>query len=363
MNKKIMAVVLTLVMVVSVCVGCGKKDSTYFKEVKEMTKITIGTAETEINFKGSGDMGEVPSMVLDAEGKMAVSVKVETTNESSNKAAAKFFAKVGQDSEYTEVTTMIVNDKKLYLSVDPIVEFVKRFDEDIATQLQTSLGSMGISGNVSIDMGQLMTALGTEYPEINDDMMKSSYEFTGELVTVLEKNFTELAGQEGDDYTLTITSEKAEIAVNGLINLCKNDAKGIIEKLQNVIKKVYGEDNEMYDSMKETFDELSNSTADVAKTIEDSKEDVVKAFKDYDLNIISKVSVNGSEGKREANISLESGDITAEGTTLNASIYSKIKEGKPSINEMIPEDASDLTTILIALMNQLQDTSSDTELY
>ena len=39
------------------------------------------------------------------------------------------------------------------------------------------------------------------------------------------------------------------------------------------------------------------------------------------------------------------------------------KEGKPSIAEMIPTDAADLTTMLVALMNQMGGASLDTELY
>lgn len=364
MNKKILSVILTLVMVVSMLAGCGKKDSTYFKEVKEMCKITTGTQTVEVNATYAGDdLGELPAFVLDADSKAALSIKAEATYESSTKSAIKILAKLGQDADYAELTTMIVDEKKLYLSVNPIIDFVKKIDEATATELQTSLASMGITGNVSLDMGQLMEAMGMEYPTITDEMNKSAYELIEAFVTALEKNFTDLAGQDGDDYTFTVNADNAEAAVTGLANFCKNDVKGLVEKLNALMAEIYGEDNELYTSVKESYDELANSAADAATSIEESKEDVITAFKDYKLNIVSKASVNGKEGKREAKFSVETGDVTVENSTLNVNMKTEYKEGKPSIAEMIPTDAADLTTMLVALMNQMGGASLDTELY
>lgn len=363
MSKKILAVILTLVMVLSMVTGCGKKDSTYFKEVKEMCKITTGTQTVEMNVTYKGDDSEeIPAVLLDAEAKMALSIKMEATVESNTKTAIKILAKLGTDSDYSELTTMIVNDKVLYLAVDPVLDFVSKIDATTATELETSLASMGIAGNVSIDMGQLLEAMGMEYPTVTDDMAKSGYELVEDFMAALEKNFSDLAGQDGDDYTLTVNAENAEAAVTGLSNFCKNDVKGLVEKVNTLMADMYGEDNVIYTSAKESYDELANSAADAATSIEESKEDVVKTFKDYKLNIVSKASVSGSEGKREAKFSVETGDITVDGATINMNIKSDMKEGKPSISEMIPEDAADLTTMLVALMNQMGGLSgTDTE--
>ena len=38
MSKKLLSVVLSLVMVMSLLTGCGKDDSTFFKEVKEISQ-------------------------------------------------------------------------------------------------------------------------------------------------------------------------------------------------------------------------------------------------------------------------------------------------------------------------------------
>lgn len=360
MNKKILSVILTLVMVVSMFTGCGKKDSTYFKEVKEMCEITTGTSTVEMNVTYTGDgEEELPAILLDAEGKVALSIKMEGTTESNTKAAYKILAKLGQDADYAEVTTMVVDEKKLYLTVDPIIEFVNKIDEATAAELQTLLASMGITGNVSIDVGQLMEAMGMEYPTTTDELNKKAYELIEECMAALETNFADLAGQDGDDYTLTVNSENAEAAVTGLANFCKNDVKGLVEKLNAVMAEAYGEDSVIYTSTKETYDELANEAVDAATSIEESKEDVVTAFKDYNLNIVSKASVDGGKGKREAKLSVETGDITIEGSTINMSIKSETKEGKPSIAEMIPEDAADLTTMLITMMNQMGEMNTE----
>lgn len=354
MSKKILAMLLTLVMVVSMFTGCGKKDSTYFKEVKEMCKITAGTQTVEMNVAYKGDDSEeMPAILLDAEAKMALSIKVESTVESNTKTAMKVYAKLGTDSEYSELTTMVLDEKKIYVAVDPIIEFVKKIDESTATQLQTSLASMGITGNVSLDMGQLLEAMGMEYPTVTEEMNKSAYELVEECMAALEKNFSDLAGQDGDDYTLTINGDNADKAVTGLANFCKNDVKGLVDKLNALMADMYGEDSLVYSTSKESYDELANSAADAATSIEESKEDVVKTFKDYKINVVSKASVSGSEGKREAKLTLETGDVTVENDTFNVNMNIEMKEGKPSISEMIPTDAADLTTMLIALMNQM----------
>lgn len=365
MNKKILSVILTLVMVVSMFTGCGKEDSTYFKELKEMCKITTGTSTMEMNVVLSADdMAEVPAMLLDADGKVALSIKAESTTESATKGAVKLMAKLGKDAEYAELTTMVVDDKKLYLSVDPIIEFVKTIDANTATELQTTLSSMGISGNVSLDMGQLLEAMEMEYPTVTDEMNKSAYEFIETLMTSLETNFKDLAGQDGDDYTFTINSDNAETAVTGLANFCKNDVKGLVEKFNALVADMYGEDNAVVTEIKTAYEDIAKEAESAATSIEESKEDVVKVFKDYNINVASKASVDGKDGKREAKFSIETGDITVEDATMNIGIKSETKEGKPSIAEMIPADAADLTTMLITLMNQMTGTSGlDTGIY
>lgn len=364
MNKKILSVILTLVLVVSMFTGCDKKESAYFKELKEMCKITTGTQTMEMNvtYKGE-DTEEIPAILLDSEGKMTMSLKIEGTTESQTKAAVKIMAKLGQNADYSELTTMVVDEKKLYLAVAPIIDFISRIDSATATQLQTALANIGVTGNVSIDLGQLLEAMGGEYPEITDDMNKSAYEFIEALVDSLEKNFKDLTGQDGDDYTFTINGDNADKAVTGLANFCKNDVKGLVEKLNAVMAKVYGEDSTMYASVKETYNEMADEAANAATSIEEGRDDFVKTFKDNKLNIVSKASVKGSDGEREAKLSVETGDIVIEDKTLNINMKTELEEGKPSIAEMIPKDAADLTTMLITVINQMSQTGADTGLY
>ena len=364
MNKKILAVMLTLVMVVSMFTGCGKKDSTYFKEVKEMCKIQTGTQTVEMNLTYKGDeLGEAAQFVADAEGNAVISIKVEGTVESVTKQAAKIMAKLGTDADYTELTTIILDGKKLYVTIDPIIAFVKKIDEASATQIETALASIGVTGTVSIDYGQLLEAMGQKDFEITEDMKKSAYDLIETFMDALEKNFKDLEGEDGDDYTLTINGDNADKAVTGLANFCKNDMKGLVEKLSAFMADFYGEDSTIYASAKESCDEIANNGADIATSIEEGKVDFVKTIKDNKLNIVSKASVSGSEGKREAKLTIETGDVTVEDQMFNVNMKAEMKEGTPSISEMIPENASDLTTMLIAMMNQMSQSGVDSEGY
>ena len=360
MNKKILAVILTLVMVVSMFTGCGTKDSTYSKELKEMCKIATGTQTVEMNLTYKGDdLGEAAQYVADAEGKAAVSIKMEGTTESDSKGAVKILAKLGQDTDYSELTTLVVSDKKLYMTVDPVIAFVKKMDEATATEIESALTSMGITGNISIDMGQLMEAMGESDFTVTDDVKKSAYEMIDAFMDALEKNFKDLQVKDGDDYTLTVNGDNADKAVTGLANFCKNDIKGLVEKLEAFMADVYGEDSDVYATVKSTYDEMADEAVNAASSIEEGKDDFVKAVKDYNVNIVSKASVSGKEGKREAKFTVETGDVTVEDQTFNFNMKAEIKEGTPSISDMIPENASDLTTMIITMMNQMDQSGVD----
>lgn len=68
---------------------------------------------------------------------------------------------------------------------------------------------------------------------------------------------------------------------------------------------------------------------------------------------MAKAKASGSEGK----ISLETGDITIEEDgvkqTGNVSLNVTVKETKASIDDMIPKNASDITTLVITMLNQM----------
>ena len=350
MKKKILAVILTLAMIMTMFSGCGKKDSTYFKEVKEMCKITTGTSATELSMTYSGE--ENYDILKDKEGNQSIKAKYETIIESEKKVGIKISLKLGQEEEYSELTTMVIDEKTLYLTVSPIVETIKKIDASMAEQVQTMLTQMAIGDSVSLNLDQLMTALGTEMPEASEEVKKDGVEFLNTVFETVEKDFGVLQGQDGDDYTLTFSGDNADKAVDAVTTFLTNDAQNLIDEYNKIVEKVYGSDNEMTKQIKAMTDEMSEQIPDAAENVKNSKEDVVKEMKDSKLNIVSKAQVSGKDGSRVGKISLTTGDIESDGEKANVSITSEIKEGKPEIKGMIPENASDITTMLVAMLNQ-----------
>ena len=349
MKKKILAVILTLAMIMTMFSGCGQKESTYFKEIKEMCKITTGTSVTEWSMIYSGDEGY--DILKDKDGNQSIKVKCETIMADTKKAGMKISLKLGGEENYSELTTLVVDDKTLYLTVSPIVETIKKIDAETAQQIQDTLTQMAIGDSISVDIDQIMTAVGTKMPEESEDSQKEGLTFLNTVFETVEKDFGVLQGQDGDDYTLSLNGDNAEKAVNAVATFLKNDAQKLIDEYNKLVEKVYGSDNEMTNQIQSMMNEVAAQIPDAIEAINNSKDDAVKEIKDSKINIVSKAQVSGKDGSRVGKITFETGDIESEGQKANVSVTSEIKEGKPEIKEMIPENASDITTLLVTTLN------------
>ena len=67
MSKKILSLILSLVLVTSLLTGCGEKESTFFKEVKEISKISTGEGTVEMNMIFDAGPREFLTYIRDAE--------------------------------------------------------------------------------------------------------------------------------------------------------------------------------------------------------------------------------------------------------------------------------------------------------
>ena len=164
MSKKILSLILSLVLVTSLLTGCGEKESTFFKEVKEISKISTGEGTVEMNMifdAGDND----PKQLLNEEGKVAVGIKADVKQESEKKMAMKFSVKLGKATDYQDLTTIAVQDTKLYVDVAPAIELLKTFDEEAAAEAKSSLSQIGVTDSISVDYKQLADAAGVEIPE------------------------------------------------------------------------------------------------------------------------------------------------------------------------------------------------------
>ncbi len=349
MSKKLLSVVLSLVMVMSLLTGCGKDDSTFFKEVKEISQITKGEATVEIKATGKLEDTEDLDRVLDDNGKFSMALKMYVKAEAKDKMAVRFDVKAGKDTDYQKLTTFAVDGTKLYLETAPLLEFIKTINEETATSLESVLSQIGVTQSISLDYKQLAEASGQKLPDTKT-LDKDSLKEIQSVWTKIENNFKDLQGKEGDDYTLTVNGDNADKAVDMLINFVKNDLQDTLKTCTELVTKVYGEDSKVAASYKELQDSVG-STSDMADKIKENKSDFVDTIKKSNANLVAKARVTGKAGSRNGIFNVSTGDMKIDNEDINVSVDMKIKEGKTSVDDMIPPNAADITTLLITAMN------------
>ena len=349
MSKKLLSVVLSLVMVMSLLTGCGKDDSTFFKEVKEISQITKGEATVEIKATGKLEDTEDLDRVLDDNGKFSMALKMYVKAEAKDKMAVRFDVKAGKDTDYQKLTTFAVDGTKLYLETAPLLEFIKTINEEKATSLESVLSQIGVTQSISLDYKQLAEASGQELPDTKT-VDKDSLKEIQSVWTKIENNFKDLQGKDGDNYTLTVNGDNADKAVDMLINFVKNDLQDTLKTCTDLVTKVYGEDSKVASSYKELQDSVG-STSDMADKIKENKSDFVDTIKKSNANLVAKARVTGKAGSRSGIFNVSTGDMKIDNEDINVSVDMKIKEGKTSVDDMIPKNAADITTLLITAMN------------
>ena len=349
MSKKLLSVVLSLVMVMSLLTGCGKDDSTFFKEVKEISQITKGEATVEIKATGKLEDTEDLDRVLDDNGKFSMALKMYVKAEAKDKMAVRFDVKAGKDTDYQKLTTFAVDGTKLYLETAPLLEFINTINEETATSLESVLSQIGVTQSISLDYKQLAEASGQELPDTKT-LDKDSLKEIQSVWTKIENNFKDLQGKDGDNYTLTVNGDNADKAVDMLINFVKNDLQDTLKTCTDLVTKVYGEDSKVASSYKELQDSVG-STSDMADKIKENKSDFVDTIKKSNANLVAKARVTGKAGSRSGIFNVSTGDMKIDNEDINVSVDMKIKEGKTSVDDMIPKNAADITTLLITAMN------------
>lgn len=349
MSKKLLSVVLSLVMVMSLLTGCGKDDSTFFKEVKEISQITKGEATVEIKATGKLEDTEDLDRILDDNGKFSMALKMYVKAEAKDKMAVRFDVKAGKDTDYQKLTTFAVDGTKLYLETAPLLEFIKTINEETATSLESVLSQIGVTQSISLDYKQLAEASGQELPDTKT-LDKDSLKEIQSVWTKIENNFKDLQGKDGDNYTLTVNGDNADKAVDMLINFVKNDLQDTLKTCTDLVTKVYGEDSKVASSYKELQDSVG-STSDMADKIKENKSDFVDTIKKSNANLVAKARVTGKAGSRSGIFNVSTGDMKIDNEDINVSVDMKIKEGKTSVDDMIPKNAADITTLLITAMN------------
>lgn len=361
--KKLLAVMLSLVMVMSLFTGCGsssdknaeakKESSTFFKELNKVAEIDKGTVSLEYNINLKGDeitnSTDIPAVMKSGD-TIPLALKADIVTESKDKVAAKISVKYGEQMDYTELTTIAVSGSKLYLNVGSLVEFAKSIDEEAAKQIEVALPQMGVTNDyASVDVDQFLKAAGVDETATtgNSDKLVAAVEA---MMENMEKSFDKLQGQDGDDYTLTIGADNAEQVVDSIYNYIDGGFKTDVTAVIDGLAEALGNDSELASSFDEAKKEIQNLDVEKAK---ENKDDMIKQLKDSKLNIVTKLNVTGDKGSRKAKLSVETGDVENEGITMNIKYNCNIEEKDAKITDMIPgeDSVSDITSVLISLLN------------
>ncbi len=361
--KKLLAVMLSLVMVMSLFTGCGsssdknaeakKESSTFFKELNKVAEIDKGTVSLEYNINLKGDeitnSTDIPAVMKSGD-TIPLALKADIVTESKDKVAAKISVKYGEQMDYTELTTIAVSGSKLYLNVGSLVEFAKSIDEEAAKQIEDALPQMGVTNDyVSVDVDQFLKAAGVDETATtgNSDKLVAAVKA---MMENMEKSFDKLQGQDGDDYTLTIGADNAEQVVDSIYNYIDGGFKTDVTAVIDGLAEALGNDSELASSFDEAKKEIQNLDVEKAK---ENKDDMIKQLKDSKLNIVTKLNVTGDKGSRKAKLSVETGDVENEGITMNIKYNCNIEEKDAKITDMIPgeDSVSDITSVLISLLN------------
>ena len=361
--KKLLAVMLSLVMVMSLFTGCGsssdknaeakKESSTFFKELKKVAEIDKGTVSLEYNINLKGDeitnSTDIPAVMKSGD-TIPLALKADIVTESKDKVAAKISVKYGEQMDYTELTTIAVSGSKLYLNVGSLVEFAKSIDEEAAKQIEAALPQMGVTNDyASVDVDQFLKTAGVDETATtgNSDKLVAAVKA---MMENMEKSFDKLQGQDGDDYTLTIGADNAEQVVDSIYNYIDGGFKTDVTAVIDGLAEALGNDSELASSFDEAKEEIQNLDVEKAK---ENKDDMIKQLKDSKLNIVTKLNVTGDKGSRKAKLSVETGDVENEGITMNIKYNCNIEEKDAKITDMIPgeDSVSDITSVLISLLN------------
>lgn len=370
MKRKLLAAVLSTAMVVTSLTGCGtakgtkgtaKDNSSYFQEMKEMTSVNSGTTTMEMSFSGKVNEAESIADILDTDGNVNVSLKLEGKTESTSKNAVVLSVKYGTQTDYSELTTIILNEGTLYANVKPVIDLVANFSEETATSMTTSLASMGITDYVSVKTDTLMeylkTATGEEVNMNPEDYKDDAVKFVSDVCDILAKDFADISGKDGKDYTLTLDKDNADKAITCAGKFINNDVEKVYDAFVEYAKALYGEDSDMIKEFTDSKEQNISDMKDAIKEAIEDKDDFVKTVEDNDISVISKARVDGEEGKRtglfsiDASMNAEVIEGASETGIYKLSLTEEFKEEKVSIEEMIPQDAADITVLLTSALS------------
>jgi hypothetical protein len=391
MKKKILALLMVMVLAMTALAGCGDKkddkkssgtkeavaseDSCFFKEMEKVAEMGPGCETIHLKYVIKSEEfanQDTFKEFLDADGNLAVDLTAEVTTESNEKVAVDVSATIGSKIN-GKMLTVVVDGEELYLEYSGLLNVLKEYkdNEQIASvvqQIESNFGSAiklntktvseavsplidsilenaAASGDEDSQLGQaiIKTYMAVLKDVIaNPDSMKDLSKTYSELA---EKHFANLEGTDGDMYTLTISADNIDKVLEDTENLLKEDGQKVLEDTVAYLYKVSGE-NALGKSEDEIKGQIPGWVEEASKAVSENKEEAIKFVKDAKIESVMKTKVNDKDAKFEITMKMD-----ADGATVDYTASMEFTEGTKSIQDKIPTNANDITTMITTLVN------------
>lgn len=309
MKKKITALLLVLVMVMTCFVACGDKDKkdeekkkSSYKDIYEMLedigKVDKGTVTLSADF----DLGQ------EGNGKITVTLGTDGKGNASIGASVKADVKDAK-LDFAVDDLMVVKDKFMYLNLGGILKAVSGIEPDAAKML----------GDIELDYFAIPLPDDLEtktVDSVKNDGMKLVVDFLKKALADAK-----ISGED-TDFTVEFTSVKSyQTVLNTLADYLEKDVLDTVKNstkdsdLKNIDLNKYVEKliNYYYDDVVELAGALEMSKEDVDKMIEEiKKEDLNQALESEAGEIVDLEEIEGKLKEAAAQIREEANNLTEE---------------------------------------------------
>ncbi len=354
MKKRIVALLLMMTMVLSM-VSCGKKDGA--EESKSEKVLTVAdlydkaaemdakTADITMEFDLSGISENTTGI-----GKIGIKMASVVEDKTNLKTSTQVSYRLGDAQEYTPITTVICDNKTIYMDYATLKKAAIQLLTDInQTKYLTVVGLLPDATYVKFDeatMKQYVTSTtGEEVPEVVNmeedkvlqEVIMAVGKFVGQTIEDATKdvNPAVITGSK-DGIKVLITKENLGATCEAFEKL---DLNAKYDELISKVKEVKGADQYVKD--------ITESKTDVVKTITDSLKETkteIANFKEY--NMEGNATITGEAGKREykASVSMKAEDNKdrVEGN-ISVNTGEEITDDRKVV---VPEDATDFNTFM-----------------
>lgn len=339
--KKILALALTFLFVVSFMIGCGTSDKiTFYTTMHNILNLDTNAYDIEINIVSDdvetfGKLKEYAYLFKNSKEQYILNIKINGERSSDDQlSSADIYYKIADMNDYSMLTDVVLEESILYINAQTLV---KAFGE-IVPEYKEALNTYYVS-----DSKYLKMELSKYYKEDLNLVAKAAGK---QGINFIEATFTNMdipiTKKEGDSYILEINKSNIDAVLSNLVLSIKEIEPfydEFLEELENN-KDIESTVTEDYKNYKNEF--LTKCAQKVVE-IQSSNEKVEK-FKNENTKVVLQASVNDNEsGRIQYSKKEESGNYFI----INYQTSNK------DVKIMIPEGVSDFDLSMYSFLSSI----------